>query len=177
MKKSISLALAISLAVSLLFAGGCFNLGEKIAGEITEGIIEKGIEGDTGADVDISGDSVTIKTDEGESTIGSGADIPDGYPEGEVPVYPDMTITSSQKITQDGKTNYMISAETADTGEKIANWYKSKLAGWNVDSEYSSEGDGLTNTMVSITSDTYSVWLQITEEESGNYVIITVSEN
>jgi len=173
MRKIISLTLIISTAVTLLFAGGCFNAGQRIA----EGAMERAIEDESGADVDISGDSVTVKTDEGETTIGGGAEIPEGYPEGEVPVYPDMTITSSQKITQDGKTNYMISAETADTGEEIASWYKGKLAGWNVDNEYTSEGDGLRNTMVSITSDTYSVWLQITEEESGNYVILNVSEN
>ncbi|MEA2016237.1 MAG: hypothetical protein U9O59_05995 [Actinomycetota bacterium] len=177
MRKIISLALIIITAASLLFAGGCFNAGERIAEKITEGAIEQAIEDESGAEVDISDESITMKTEEGETTIGSGADIPEGYPEGAVPVYPDMMITSSQKITQDGKTSYMISAETVDTGEKIASWYKDQLAGWNVDSEYTTEGDGVKNTMVSITGETYSVWLQITEDESGKYVMLSVSEN
>jgi len=177
MKKSISLILIIGLAVSLLFAGGCFNLGEKIAGEITEGIVEKAIEGESGADVDISGDSATVKTDEGETTIGSEADIPEGYPGGEVPVYPDMTLTFSQRITQDGKDSFMLSAETADAGQKIIDWYKSKLAGWDIDSEYSSESDDVKSTMVNFSNDSYMVWVQVTEQEDGNYVMLSVSEN
>jgi len=172
MKKIITLVLIMSLLVSVLFfSGGCFNPGEKIAEEITERAIEQG----SGADVDISGDEVTVTTDEGETTIGSGTELPDDFPAG-VPVYPDMQILNSSKVTQDGKAAFTIGAETTDSHDKVIDWYKSELGNWNIDSEFTSESDDLEYTMITASNDAYNLWMQVTEEEGKNYIMLSVEE-
>ncbi len=166
-RKIVTLALIISLAVSLLLAGGCFNAGEKLAEKITEGAIEKAIEDETGADVNISEGSVTMKTDEGETTIGSGADIPEGFPEGEVPIYPDMEIVTSSKFTHDGKDSFSIIAESEDTSDKIVDWYKGQLGGWNIDSEFASDSAEGKTSMISASKDNYNLTLFCAEDQNG----------
>jgi flavodoxin len=171
MKKIIPLALIMSLLVSVLFFSGGCNPGEKIAEEITERAIEQG----SGADVDISEDEMTIKTDEGETTIGSGTELPDDFPSA-VPVYPDMQILNSSKVTQDGKAAFTIGAETTDSHDKVVGWYKSELGNWKIDSEFTSESDGLKYTMVTASNDAYNLWMQFTEEEGKNYIMLSVEE-
>ncbi len=175
MKKLITLTLIISMAVFLSFsASGCFNAGQKIAEKITEENIEKSIESEGGeADVDISEDQVSIKTDEGEMTIGQGAELPEGFPEA-VPVYP-MEISSSWKSVEDGKDTFSVSGLTADSEEAVFNWYKSELGGWNIENEFSSQSDGENFYSISANNGTYNLILLITESDEGTIVSITVT--
>ncbi len=181
MKKLIALTAVVSIAIfTLLSASGCFNPGEKIAEKITEEAMEKaieeGIEGEEGteADVDISGEEVSIKTDEGEMTIGQGADLPQGFP-GVVPVYPDMQISSSWRSVDDGKESFFVGGISGDPGNKIFDWYKSELSGWEIEESEFKSGD---ESMYSIntSNDTYDIGVVITESEDETTVMLYVDE-
>ncbi len=141
------IALTVSMLLVLLLASGCF--GQNIAERIAEEVIEKAIEEDNGENVEIDLDddgitikgedgevsisaddeTVEIKSDDGEFTIGLGAELPEGFP-GNVPVYPDMEITTSWRSTDNDKDNYSISGLTEDAGDDVFAWYKDKLSGW-----------------------------------------------
>ena len=160
MKKIIAIiAVIVSIALVLFMAGGC-KFGQNIAEKITEEAIEKAIEKESGEDIDIDldegemtiesddgevsissdDDSVEISSDDGEMTIGSGAELPEGFP-GNVPVYPDMEITASWKSTENDKNSYFLSGLTNDKGDDVFAWYKDKLSGWDIDGEFTMSGD------------------------------------
>jgi len=177
MKKAIALAAVISMAIFMLFsASGCFNLGQKVAEKVTEKAIEKNIEGEDGdAEVNIGEEGVSIKTDEGEMTMGEGADLPDDFPK-VVPVYPDMKIGTSWKSTADGKDTFSISASTSDSGSTVFDWYKSELKGWENEGEFTSESDGESTFNISADNGTYSVVVMIMESDEETIVTLAASE-
>ena len=167
MKRVLVTITVVSMAIfMLLFMGGCKR---------GPGIIEEAIERETGATVDSTGDQTTITTDEGEMVIGEGAELPDGFP-GVVPMYPDMKITSSFKTTQDGKSNYSIAAESSDAMDKVADWYRNQLGSWNIDSEYTSESDGVKTTMFNASKDNYYLWLWLADADGKTSVTLSVDE-
>jgi len=177
MKKAIALVLVISLAIFMLFSvSGCFNLGQKVAEKVTEKAVEKAIESEGGeAEVDIGEEGVSIKTDEGEMTIGEGAELPDDFPK-VVPVHPDIEISSSWKSVENGKENFSISGMTSDSREKIFNWYKDELGGWEIEGEFTSESGGESTSTISANDGTYSVVVLIMESDEGTVVTLAVSE-
>ncbi len=171
MKRVLVAITIISMAVfMLLFLGGC-RQGPGMA----ERIVEKAIEKETGTTVDSTGNQTTIKTDEGETVIGEGAELPDGFP-GIVPLYLDMTIASSSKITQDGKTNFLVTATSSDAMDKVANWYRNQLGGWNINSEYTSESDGVKTTMFDASKDPYNLWLWLSDADGKTSITLSVEE-
>lgn len=181
MKKAIALAAVISMAIFMLFsASGCFKVGQKIAEKVTEEAveeaIEEGIESEGGeAEVDIGEGEVSIKTDESEMTVGEGAELPEGFPK-VVPVYPDMEISSSWKSVENGKENFSVSGMTSDSREKIFNWYKGELGGWEIEGEFTSESGGESTSTISANDGTYSVVVMIMESDEGTVVTLAVSE-
>lgn len=176
MKKIAALAAVISLAIFVLFSGsGCFNLGQKVAEKVTEKAVEKAIESEGGeAEVDIGEEGVSIKTDEGEMTIG-GADLPDGFP-GVVPVYPDMEIITSSKSIDDGKESFFVGGASSDSGKEIFDWYKGELRGWDIEGEFVAESGGESTFTISANDGTYSVSVMIMESEDEVTVMIYVDE-
>jgi len=177
MKKAIALTAVISMTIFMLFsASGCFNLGQKVAEKVTEKAVEKAIESEGGeAEVDIGEEGVSIKTDEGEMTVGEGAELPEGFPK-VVPVYPDMGITASWKATEDGKETFSVSGMTSDSREKIFNWYKSQLGGWEIEGEFTSESGGESTSTISANDGTYSAVVMIMESDEETVVTLVVSE-
>jgi hypothetical protein len=116
------------LAVSAASTVGCKRLAEKAA----EKAEEKAIENAGGGKVQInSGEngSMTIVTDAGAVTIGTGAKIPDDFPK-EVPVYPGAKPTMAMKSANAGKDVWSVTMETPDTKDKIVAFYKSKMTGF-----------------------------------------------
>jgi hypothetical protein len=175
MKKTLAITLAISLALFMLFPlSGC-KVGPRAAERYAEETMQRAIGDEGEVSVDSGGEQITITTDEGESIIGS-TTLPDGFPD-IVPVYPNMTIISSSKFTQDNKTGFSLTAETSDGFDAVSTWYSGQLDGWEDKSEYTSEGDGFKNSMISANKNAYSLWLQITEDESGTYITMGVEEN
>ena len=174
MKKIMALAVVLSLVAFLLFsAGGCSKVGQRVAESISEGAIEeaieKSIESEGGqAEVDISEGEVTVKTEEGETSWGTGTEMPDDFPK-VVPVYPDMEPTSSMSGKSEGKDFFFVSFESKDPGEKIYNWYGKELSsgGWTIDFESSSASDGGKFYQISGSNGTYLTYVAITEESGG----------
>ena len=117
---------------------------------------------------------MSIKTDEGEMTIGEGTDLPDGFPD-VIPVYPDMTIQTAWKSTEDDKDNFSISALSDDSGEKIFNWYKDKMSGWEIESEFTQDSgeDGITMS-INGNNGTYMLSILIFEDEGSSTIVENV---
>jgi len=181
MKKIAALAVIISLAAFILFsAGGCSKIGQRIAETVTEETIEQaieqGIEGEGGqAEVDISGDEVTITTDEGETSWGTGTELPEGFPK-VVPIYPDMTPTSTMTWEDDGNKYFMVGFETADPGKKVYDWYMDKFsaAGWTVDYNSTTTSDGDKYYNVTANDGTLEASVMVSEYEGDTTVSINV---
>jgi len=192
MKKPITItAVVISVLLALVSAVGC--LGQRIAEKVTEEAIEKAIEKESGenveidleegeiniqgeeGDVSISSDdeSVEIKSDEGEATFGTGADLPEGFPE-DVPVYGNMTITSSWKSTQDGKDNYSITGISQDSVDDVFEWYKSQLGGWDIEGEFVIDTDEGKTSSLGAGSGGMEMTLMVMESDEGTTIVQTV---
>ncbi|MBU2563484.1 MAG: hypothetical protein KJ568_03430 [Actinobacteria bacterium] len=178
MKKAIALTAVISMTIFMLFSvSGCFNLGQKVAEKVTEKVFEKAIESEGGeAEVDIGEEGVSIKTDEGEMTMGEGVELPDGFPK-VVPVYPDMQIYSSSKfVGDDEKEGFYVSGTTSDSGSTVFDWYKSQLSNWDTEeSEVTSGGESMYTIYAS--NDAYDVSVIIMDVESEDEVMVTLSVN
>ena len=159
MKKLLGIAtIILSMIIVLVFAGGC--LGQNIAERVVEEAIEKALESESGGNVEIDlengevniqsdegevsissdDESVEIKSEDGEATFGTGAELPEGFPE-IVPLYADIEITSSFKSSDGDKNNYSITAESQKSIEEIFNWYKDELSGWSIENEFKIDSD------------------------------------
>jgi len=175
MKKVIATIVVLSaVLVTLFFINGCF--GQKVAEEITEEAIEKAIEEESGGDieVDLSEEEMTIKSDEGEMTIGTGAELPDDFPK-EVPVYPDMEIVTSVKSTEGGRDFFSISGATSDPGDKVFNWYKDKMSGWEITGEFTTDmGDDGKSYTISGNDGKYNITVMILEDDEGTTIVCNV---
>ncbi len=191
---TVVIAVIVSMLLVLLLASGCF--GQNIAERIAEEAIEKAIEKDSGenVEVDLGNDGITIegedgevtissddetveiKSDDGEFTIGSGAELPEGFP-GNVPVYPDMEITTSWRSTDNDKDNYSISGLTEDAGDDVFAWYKDKLSGWNIEGEFTVNVDEGKSSSLTAKGDGLILTIMVIEtEDDGTAVVQTVTE-
>lgn len=173
MKRITALILIISLAVFMLVSAGSCKIGSRAAEKITEEVMEKAAE-ESGVTVDKEEDEITIKTEEGEATIGGGTDLPEGFPSA-VPVYPDMEISSSWRVTENEVVTFSVSGITGDSGKSVFDWYKSKLDGWEK-SESSFESEGEATYSISANNEAYELLLWISESDGETTVVITVNE-
>lgn len=173
-KKFFMVAWAGVIIIALFITTGCF--GQQIAERITGEAIERAIEEESGGevDIDISEGEMSIKTDEGEVTFGESTELPDGFP-GIVPVYPDMGIVTAWKATEEGKENFSISASTDDPGDKIYNWYKNELSGWEIENEFTADsGDDGKTFSINGNNGTYNLSVLIFESEEETTVVVNV---
>jgi hypothetical protein len=113
------------LALALFAMSGCQNMAEKA----TEAAVEKA----TGVDVEKNGDSVTVKTDEGEATVSSDAKLPDDFPQ-DVPIYENATIETAITNKVDAGTSYLIGMKSDDDAGEVYAWYKQAFEdeGWTI---------------------------------------------
>jgi hypothetical protein len=170
------LAVILVVALMAVFAlSGCAKAGEKLAEQVMEKVIEEAAEGEGGSvDLDIGDEEIKITTDEGDEINIGGTDIPDGWPS-VVPVHPDIDIQSSFKGASDGKNNFSISAMYGGSGEDLFNWYKSKLSGWDVVSEFSSEDDSGKSYSFNVENGTYQVSVLIVESDDDQEVMLILN--
>ena len=172
MKKSY-LLVAVLLVATLVFSG-CF-LTDKLTEKATEKVTEKAAETLTNADVDISDESISIGTDEGELTFGTD-EIPEDLPS-DVPVYPDTTVvwTSSSSTDQ----SYWLDLETTDSFTEVETYYDDNLEsnGWTIDDRSTYTSDGQKSTLYNTSQDnrTLVVTLASTEEETKTMISISTS--
>lgn len=181
------IAVIISMLLILLLASGC---KQNIAERIAEEAIEKAIEQDSGENVEIDLDegeitiesdegevnissdeeSVEISSDEGEVNIGTGTELPEGFP-GIVPVYPDMEINASWKATEEDKNSFSISGVTEDSVEDVIAWYKDNLGGWNIEGEYTMSADEGTTSTLNVSGDGYTLDVMVVDSEDDQTAI------
>lgn len=125
------LALALILVAAL---AGCSSIAENAA--------EKAIEESTGVKVDQDGESIKIKTKDGEAELSGGENkVPDGFPEGLV--YKAGTIGLTTKTSAEGKTNFTVTFETKDKADKVTEFYKKAIAGSGYEIEATTEISGM----------------------------------
>ncbi len=76
--------------------------------------------------------NIRVSTEEGDIEVSSGenAKLPEGMPE-DIPIYPDMKISLSQRQSQDNA--YSVIGVSQEASDKVAAWYKKEAAaqGWS----------------------------------------------
>lgn len=108
-------------------------------------LIKKGTEsfisGVTGgkAQVDSDKGEVTIKGENGSevTTQTSNAEIPDGYPTADVPVYENAHLESSSDMHMENMQSYTLRYTTDDNAKQVVKFYKSELSGDGWKNSYS----------------------------------------
>lgn len=137
-KVTVFLSLSLALTMVLVFATGCANplqkaAQEKAAEKTAEKIIEDSLGGNAQVEIDESGETTTIKTEEGETTWGA-TSIPENFP-GDVPIYPDAKVTFAHVGAGGDGESASASLETGDSADKVSAWYKEAMNtnGWTVE--------------------------------------------
>jgi hypothetical protein len=108
---------------------GC---GEKSEEKTAETIMEKAIESETGgkAEVDIKGESIHIKTKDGEMRMTSGKSVklPSGFPE-DIFIYGDADLNTSMELPE----GYNLNFQSKDDPSKISDVYLKEMTakGWS----------------------------------------------
>jgi hypothetical protein len=125
MKRSICFVIGMTM-VSCMVLSGCKKAGEKAAEKAIEsGMAKEGVK----ANVDVSGDKVTIESKDGTSVItgGKGTAVPEEFPK-DVYVYEGATITGSVSVPG----GFNLAMETKDSADKVLATIKSKMTefGW-----------------------------------------------
>ncbi|MBF4510575.1 MAG: hypothetical protein ISP10_08895 [Aeromicrobium sp.] len=163
------IALAGALALALV---GCKSpaemIGEKIGEEIVGGAV--------GGDVDVSDDSVTISTDEGDVTWAGGeGKLAEGFPS-DFPVYPGSTVDASSKVESGGQAQYYAGLKTSDSVAAVFDWYMEELPakGWTVEDHMQmSTGDG-DSALVSAKKGNLALNLVASMSGDGTEIAVTV---
>jgi len=137
MKRSVlSAALIVCLAGFALFASGC----DLIARKATESAVKTA----TGGAVEVDGDKVTVKGEDGtESTVSNETEIPQGFPS-DVPLRDDGAVKAAVTTqAPSGGTSYMLNIRFKVPQSELIEWYKSELdeGGWKTTSTVTT-GDG-----------------------------------
>ncbi len=157
----------------ILFAGVVLSIALIVGcGNIFGGLVERA----TGVDVDQDGDSVTIKTDDGEIKVGAG--LPDELKDFPVPSgFENIEASGGTISSKEGK---IISAgwEGPETdANEIFEFYESRLKGMGYEEQFSfSSSDG---GLVSYAKESESEILAITVSTSGGeteiFVLLTIT--
>ena len=164
MNGKLAYLVATAIAAFALLVGACSSASDVVADNVTEQLIEAGVEGDVDVDVsgdgedmsinvesedgdfsiDVSGDgddaTIEMETEDGSIVVGSGAELPDGL---EIPVPDDGEVMTS--ISADGM---VLASLTYDLGrfDEIVAFYEEWTAGsgdeWDSQSLSFDSGDG-----------------------------------
>lgn len=135
--KAVRTALLLVLAVSLAAGvSGCSMIAEKTAERLTE----EAIEGETGNQVDITKDGVTVEGEDGSSaSVGESVEVPEDFPK-DVPVY-DGKLTGA--FTSDD--TFTLTLETPDSAADVVDFYAKELKdeGWTQESTMNTADGGM----------------------------------
>jgi len=123
MKRTFCLVIGMTM-VSCLILTGCKKAGEKAAEKAIEASMAKeGVK----ADVDASGEKITIKSEDGTTVYSGGksAAVPENFPK-DVYVYEGATIIAAVSVP-DG---FNLLMESSDSADKVLGTIKGKMAGF-----------------------------------------------
>ena len=118
--------LAPALAVTVALTG-CGMADNLVEGAVEEAV-ERGVEGATGADVEAGEDGFSVKTEDGEFTVGGDGSLPEGFPEGEVPLV-DGEIIQTARVAESGSEGYSVAMQVSGTIEEVHADALAKLEG------------------------------------------------
>ncbi|OGG10310.1 hypothetical protein A2154_02625 [Candidatus Gottesmanbacteria bacterium RBG_16_43_7] len=144
-------------------------VGQKVGEKVAESMIESAVGGK--ADVDVSSDGMTVKTDEG--SFSTGTSLPPDWPK-DVPVYPGSTVTySGTNNPQTGETGYSTVLTTNDDSQKVGAYYTKELPaqGWLVTGTQNIAD----TTVISATKDDRTLSMAAATEEGKTTITLGVS--
>jgi hypothetical protein len=163
MKKFLLAALVITLILTL---GACKSpadlIGEKVGESIVEGI--------TGSDVDVEGDSVTIKGEDGEVVLG-GKEWPDNEIMKKIPKFTKGTIDSTMVSDETGGMINLTDVAQADYDAYVE---EVKSAGFNVDAK-TLEMDQV-DSYYALNSENYAISLTYAADSSTFSILLEKQE-
>jgi len=162
---------------SSFLLGGCFitnKISELFGEKITETAIEQATDGEADVDVDYDENGgITYKSDEGEWSVGSKAEIPNDFPE-DMPIidYNEIVSSSSFQNEEDNESSFTIVVTSNESFEDSKSYYTTRMEqnGWNKVSELDSNGASMLSYEKG--ENTSSIW--INEDEEG-VVSVTIT--
>lgn len=108
--------LAPAVAATLALAG-CGVADNLVEGAVEEAV-ESGIEGASGADLEMDDDGFSVKTEDGEFTVGGDGSLPDGFPEGEVPLV-DGEIVQTARVSDESSDGFSVAIQAEGTIDDV----------------------------------------------------------
>lgn len=163
-QKKLIIITAVLLALTIGLTGCGKKAAEKAAEKATENAIEKATNGQ--ADVDISGNTVSVNTDQGSYQAGGNVDLPAGFPDD---VYvADGNITAAFSTTETN--GYTVSIESSQSVSELKALYEQKLQseGWNISLNMTFEGSA----SLSAEKDQRIVSIGMNPDDSGKTVVV-----
>jgi hypothetical protein len=160
-------ARAVALAAALLMLAACGGAAE----ETTEGAVEDAIESELGGDatVDVEDDSLTIDTEDGSISAGTG-ELPEGFPDA-VPLV-DGEVVFGQRADSPEASGFTVQLLVAGTPEDVTAELTQALgeAGFEVQAVPSEGG----STLLADSPD-WSVMVVVAPGDGGTNVLYTVT--
>lgn len=123
--------------VALAFGNmGCRKIRQKMEEKAAEEAIKAGTGGQVSIDDENKG-GVTFKDNKGNAvTIGENK-VPADWPSS-VPLYPKGKVVGAVSSKDNGKAGHMVTMETTDSADTVFAFFKSKLSGYDQQSEMNS---------------------------------------
>lgn len=149
----------------------CLAVAFGVAG--CKSVAQKAVEQATGVKVEDGGGSVTVKTDEGEATVKSGAKIPEGFPES-VPVYKG-TIEAGSSMAAGASKTFTVVVLTEDDLDTVKEHYLKELPakGWKIGMTLDTGTEASRGAMISAERDDLALTVTI-EEQPGKGARVTL---
>lgn len=174
--KRYRLAVVGMVAVLAFGAAGCGG-GSEAAEKIAEKAIEEGSGGDVDVDVDSNGENVKVTDKDGNvSEYGTGADLPEGWPEDLKPPK-DIEILAASTSTDSGKKTMFVTAQSSAPFDELVDGLNQQLtdAGYELgDSSTIDAGSG-GYTGISATGPDYTVTVSLAEDTKNDTTAIAFS--
>lgn len=161
MKRLLVVVLVVALALGLV---GCKKISEKVGEEVGEKIVGTA----TGTDVEVDGDEVTIKTDEGDVTMNSTeGELPKDFPD-DFPMYDKAQVDSTSSWAGGSDTTFYVNLLSDDSAQEVYDWYKAELTdkGWTIASDTFMTGDS-SGGLMSATKDKSTLTFTTSQENEG----------
>ncbi|MDN5819342.1 MAG: hypothetical protein L0H36_02060 [bacterium] len=146
-------------------------------------LIKKGTESfintvtDGKAQVDSDKGEVTIKGEDGSqmTTRTTDAEIPEGYPESDVPVYKNADIKTATDMNIDDSSSYTMSLTTRDSAAQVMKFYKAELSGGGWKRTYSTNSSGTSMASYSNKSKNMTAIIGSTNDKDGGDTTISLT--
>lgn len=137
--------------------------------------MERGFEAATGAEIDIDedGGNLSIRTDEGEVSMGTSAELPDGFPD-EVPLI-DGEISGGMRVSEGERDGFMVTVIAQGPISDVYSQVTQRLEDAGYVESSSTDAGGLRNAMYEDKGAIIGLAVTFLEAEADG--VVTVSYN